>query len=205
MRINFISHLFVLQHASPISDTTVLSSMASQCQLLEHVRTQAPYVLIVVTWSVLVGTIPAAGTQVYPNGVAILLGTFFLLLHVIFTSAKTVNATGKFDCFTALYMWIKKSPDLEHLKEETKRAFENGGVVPEAAAAKTVSSIATGSFKKSTTGEGVDSNEGEDEDVAGFENEDKEESAVEQALDEKEGSEAEVEFPAEEEDVEKAE
>jgi Na+/H+ antiporter NhaC len=32
-------------HCSPISDTTILSSMASQCDHIEHVRTQLPYAL----------------------------------------------------------------------------------------------------------------------------------------------------------------
>ncbi|QFU24165.1 Na+/H+ antiporter NhaC family protein [Shewanella eurypsychrophilus] len=34
-------------HCSPISDTTILSSMASQCNHIEHVRTQMPYALVV--------------------------------------------------------------------------------------------------------------------------------------------------------------
>lgn len=34
-------------HCSPISDTTILSSMASQCNHVEHVRTQMPYALVV--------------------------------------------------------------------------------------------------------------------------------------------------------------
>ena len=33
-------------HASPISDTTVLASMASATDHIEHVRTQLPYALI---------------------------------------------------------------------------------------------------------------------------------------------------------------
>ena len=33
-------------HASPISDTTVLASMASASDHIEHVRTQLPYCLI---------------------------------------------------------------------------------------------------------------------------------------------------------------
>jgi Na+/H+ antiporter NhaC len=33
-------------HASPISDTTVLASMASASDHIEHVRTQLPYALI---------------------------------------------------------------------------------------------------------------------------------------------------------------
>ena len=32
-------------HASPISDTTVISSLAAGCDLLDHVKTQLPYAL----------------------------------------------------------------------------------------------------------------------------------------------------------------
>ena len=40
-------------HCSPISDTTVLSSMASGCDHVDHVRTQLPYALMVAAVSVL--------------------------------------------------------------------------------------------------------------------------------------------------------
>ncbi|MFT6706889.1 MAG: tetracycline resistance efflux pump, partial [Flavobacteriales bacterium] len=33
-------------HCSPISDTTILSSMASACDHIDHVRTQLPYALL---------------------------------------------------------------------------------------------------------------------------------------------------------------
>lgn len=33
-------------HCSPISDTTIISSMAADCEVVEHVRTQLPYALI---------------------------------------------------------------------------------------------------------------------------------------------------------------
>ena len=45
-------------HCSPISDTTILSSMASGCDHIEHVRTQLPYALFVGVVTVAVGTIP---------------------------------------------------------------------------------------------------------------------------------------------------
>jgi Na+/H+ antiporter NhaC len=45
-------------HCSPISDTTILSSMASGCDHVEHVRTQLPYALVVGTVAVLIGTLP---------------------------------------------------------------------------------------------------------------------------------------------------
>ena len=47
-------------HCSPISDTTILSSLASSCNHIEHVRTQLPYALTVGGVSIIVGTIPAA-------------------------------------------------------------------------------------------------------------------------------------------------
>ncbi len=45
-------------HCSPISDTTVLSSVASGCDHIEHVRTQLPYALVVGFVGLFVGTIP---------------------------------------------------------------------------------------------------------------------------------------------------
>jgi len=45
-------------HCSPISDTTVLSSMASGCDHIEHVRTQMPYAMLVGAVALGVGTIP---------------------------------------------------------------------------------------------------------------------------------------------------
>ena len=45
-------------HCSPISDTTVLSSVASGCDHIEHVRTQLPYAMTVGVVALLLGTIP---------------------------------------------------------------------------------------------------------------------------------------------------
>ena len=47
-------------HCSPISDTTILSSLASSCNHINHVRTQMPYALTVGAVAVVFGTIPAA-------------------------------------------------------------------------------------------------------------------------------------------------
>ncbi|AKS41989.1 Na+/H+ antiporter NhaC family protein [Wenzhouxiangella marina] len=46
-------------HCSPISDTTILSSMASQCDHVEHVRTQLPYALFAGFVALLIGALPA--------------------------------------------------------------------------------------------------------------------------------------------------
>ncbi len=47
-------------HCSPISDTTILSSMASGCDHIAHVRTQAPYALAIGMVGIAVGDIPTA-------------------------------------------------------------------------------------------------------------------------------------------------
>ncbi|TWT90653.1 Malate-2H(+)/Na(+)-lactate antiporter [Pseudobythopirellula maris] len=45
-------------HCSPISDTTILSSQASGCDHVAHVRTQLPYAMVTATVAVLLGTLP---------------------------------------------------------------------------------------------------------------------------------------------------
>ena len=47
-------------HCSPISDTTILSSLASSCNHIDHVRTQLPYALTTGFIAIVVGTIPAS-------------------------------------------------------------------------------------------------------------------------------------------------
>jgi Na+/H+ antiporter NhaC len=47
-------------HASPISDTTVISSMASACDHIDHVRTQLPYALLAAAVAILIGDLPTA-------------------------------------------------------------------------------------------------------------------------------------------------
>ena len=53
-------------HCSPISDTTILSSMGAGCNHIDHVRTQIPYSLFVGAITILFGYIPAGfGLPVY--------------------------------------------------------------------------------------------------------------------------------------------
>ena len=53
-------------HCSPISDTTILSSMGAGCDHIEHVRTQIPYSLFIAAITIVFGYIPAGfGLPVY--------------------------------------------------------------------------------------------------------------------------------------------
>ena len=47
-------------HCSPISDTTIMSSLSSQCDHLQHVGTQMPYALTVGGVALLLGVLPTA-------------------------------------------------------------------------------------------------------------------------------------------------
>ncbi len=59
-------------HCSPISDTTVLSSLGSQCDLLAHVTTQLPYALLAMTASAVCGYLPILwfGPSIWPISMA---------------------------------------------------------------------------------------------------------------------------------------
>jgi Na+/H+ antiporter NhaC len=65
-------------HCTPISDTTILSSLASGCDHIDHVRTQLPYAVLVGGVAVLFGTIPTGyGLPAWASiliGIAILIG-----------------------------------------------------------------------------------------------------------------------------------
>jgi Na+/H+ antiporter NhaC len=71
-------------HASPISDTTVISSMASACDHIDHVRTQLPYALLAAGVAMLVGDLPTAVWGVHPLiSIVVGLGLIYLLLMVL--------------------------------------------------------------------------------------------------------------------------
>jgi Na+/H+ antiporter NhaC len=63
-------------HCSPISDTTVMSSMASACDHVDHVRTQLPYAVVVAVVAMATGYVPAAFGL--PTPLCLLLGTAVL-------------------------------------------------------------------------------------------------------------------------------
>lgn len=70
-------------HCSPISDTTILSSLASSCPHIEHVRTQLPYALTTGLFAILLGTLPSAyGISPWiliPVGI----GGLYLIIHLL--------------------------------------------------------------------------------------------------------------------------
>ncbi len=77
-------------HCSPISDTTILSSLASSCDHMDHVRTQLPYALVVGLVSLAAGDL-ACGLGWYNAWVGLVLGVG-LLAAVVFLLGRPVGA-----------------------------------------------------------------------------------------------------------------
>ena len=78
-------------HCSPISDTTILSSMASGCDHIQHVRTQLPYALLVGAVSLGAGSLPVAFGMPWWLGLAIGAALLFIVLRLAGRTADSAE------------------------------------------------------------------------------------------------------------------
>lgn len=79
-------------HCSPISDTTILSSMASGCDHIDHVRTQLPYALFVGSTAILLGTLPTGFG--FPWWLSMILGIAVLSFGIRFLGKRADDVPG---------------------------------------------------------------------------------------------------------------
>jgi len=77
-------------HCSPIADTTILSSMASHCNHIDHVKTQLPYAIVVGVVCMILGDLATA--YGLPTYIAIPLIFFVLYLILRFFGKKVTEA-----------------------------------------------------------------------------------------------------------------
>ena len=94
-------------HAAPLSNSTLLSSLSSDCHHLVHVVTQLPYIFMVALLSLIVGTLPV-GLGLYPTGAGFFLGVVFLLFFVFFLCYPVLDPSGQWDLATRLYIHMKR-------------------------------------------------------------------------------------------------
>jgi Na+/H+ antiporter NhaC len=70
-------------HCSPISDTTIMSSMSSASDHVDHVRTQAPYAILCALAAAIIGFVPAgygvSPLVTIPLGIVVLVATLRLV------------------------------------------------------------------------------------------------------------------------------
>ncbi|VYS76052.1 Na+/H+ antiporter NhaC family protein [Campylobacter ureolyticus] len=70
-------------HCSPISDTTILSSMGAGCNHIDHVATQMPYALSIGAISILIGYLPVSFGMPVVFSLALGVISIFALLKII--------------------------------------------------------------------------------------------------------------------------
>ena len=76
-------------HCSPISDTTVLSSIASSCDHIDHVKTQIPYALTTMAAAAIFGYL---GTSLFYSPVwGLLLGAISLVLILLWWGKRATD------------------------------------------------------------------------------------------------------------------
>ncbi len=76
-------------HCSPISDTTVMSSIACASDHIDHVRTQAPYAIVTMLVALGVGYFPVTFLGVHP-AISLAMGAVTLAL-ILFLKGKRVD------------------------------------------------------------------------------------------------------------------
>ena len=76
-------------HCSPISDTTILTSMASGCELMDHVWTQMPYALSAGLAALFLCTLPAGFGM--PWWILLILGISSQVIIVSIFGKKLIN------------------------------------------------------------------------------------------------------------------
>jgi Na+/H+ antiporter NhaC len=79
-------------HCSPISDTTILSSMASGCDHVDHVRTQLPYALFSAAVAIGVGYLTHAATGISPP--VLLAAGLAVIAVAVFVGGRPADARG---------------------------------------------------------------------------------------------------------------
>lgn len=93
-------------HVSPISDTTILSSLSTRCDLQRHVITQFPYATLAAFWAVVAGCIPSGQKTLPPVG-SNLLGIFLVIISVLILGAPVSSPRGRLDLITYLYAMFR--------------------------------------------------------------------------------------------------
>ncbi len=77
-------------HCSPVSDTTILSSMASACDHMDHVNTQIPYSLTAATVAAVVGFL---FVKFIPVWILLIIGAAVIIAIVYFFGKPVPNLT----------------------------------------------------------------------------------------------------------------
>ncbi len=113
-------------HCSPISDTTILSSLASNCNHIDHVKTQFPYALTVGIVSIGLSTL-AVYMPHFQHWMIYLIGIAVLLLVALLFGRKVQD-------YDPHFVMPNKNDDLEKPREQLidEEEFNDEGLIANA-------------------------------------------------------------------------
>lgn len=111
-------------HITPISDTTILSSLSTKCDLMHHVKTQMPYAILVALVSIVFGSLLSG--YAYPTWAGLLL-TIVVALPVSFFLSTKVDSDRP-DVFERIVCFVRNysSSDSDGSASGSKHAEGKG-------------------------------------------------------------------------------
>lgn len=117
-----ISGSVVGDHASPISASSILSSVAIECDLRAHILTQTPHIFFVAFLSVIVGHLPSA-SETFPVYASYILGLFLSIAFIYTMCEDIMHPEGKYDFMTERY-FVRRSLYLQELQDAIFAEYE---------------------------------------------------------------------------------
>jgi Na+/H+ antiporter NhaC len=87
-------------HSTAISDTTIMSALATKCDLKDHVRTQLPYAVVVAFFSMVFGYLPAG--FFLPAWAGLLIGLALMVPFCYFVGKKVDDPDMTLDIFSRI-------------------------------------------------------------------------------------------------------
>ena len=88
-------------HASPLTDCTILSAFSASCEIVDHVRTQLPYAMLVAFVSVAFGLIPTTLGSL-PSWLCLLLGSSVILITLLLFGKSVDKEYSRTDALSHL-------------------------------------------------------------------------------------------------------
>mmetsp|Transcript_2706 Transcript_2706/g.8213 ORF Transcript_2706/g.8213 Transcript_2706/m.8213 type:complete len:780 (-) Transcript_2706:130-2469(-) len=111
-------------HCTPISDTTILSSIASRCDVMDHTLTQIPYALWVSLISIMLGYVPTS-YGVWPNWAGLLIGALFSIIFITLIGVRVDHPKRRLDPIALVVRWIWHKVFRQNPEKPTKVTYDH--------------------------------------------------------------------------------
>lgn len=127
----------VMNICSPLADTTMLSAISCNCDMMHHLITQVPYGILGAIVTIFCGYLPV-GYRVYPPWAGLLSGSLVMFVIVIFLGVRIDHPQRKMDFLTSSIKRLKRlfngtKPPEDNSNAEIQRTLHDFSAADEAA------------------------------------------------------------------------